>query len=121
MPDDWDNPRPPANAFGVDLDVGKLPLRVLGVDPGVDGALALYLHGATVPTVPDGIRDLPIVDGELNCAQLRDVMWELKPHLVAIELLSGWSPPGVKISGHTLFKMGGAYYSIQAVAACLNI
>ena len=48
--------------------------RILGVDPGINGGCALYLPNSPVPTVPDGVFDIPTVgDGnkrEIDAAEL---------------------------------------------------
>lgn len=109
--------------------------RILGVDPGINGACALYLPDATVPTVPNGIFDIPTVgDGkqrEIDYAGLRNMVWELKVDIAFIEIVNAFMPTKKdpetgenvvdKWGGTSLFKFGGAYYSILAVLACLNI
>lgn len=107
-------------------------MRIVGIDPGVHGGIALYLPDATVPTMPNGLQNLPIVDGELNYTALRDTLWEFKPDRVFLELSTGFMPnkknpdgsmseEKVKFGSTSLFKFGGAYYSIKAVVACLNL
>ena len=107
-------------------------LRCLGIDSGINGACALYCAGSEHPTVPNGIFDLPTVgEGnrrELHYSQLRDLIWELRPHVAFLEFVN--AHPGFDDeTGEPRFKLGatsigrtmGAYFAIKAVVACLDI
>lgn len=110
-------------------------MRILGVDSGINGACSLYCAGATVPTVPNGIFDIPTVgDGnkrEIDGAELASRIWDLKPDWAFVEIVNAFMPKTkneetgevetVKWGGTSLFRFGGAYYSILTVLACLHI
>jgi hypothetical protein len=105
--------------------------RIVGIDPGISGALALYLPDSTVVTTPNGIVDLPVMGEdagkELNYAALRDILWEMRPDIVVLEramaMPSIAGPDGKRrdMGAASTFKFGGGYYAIKAVVACLNI
>lgn len=110
-------------------------IRVLGVDSGINGACSLYLAGATVPTVPDGIFDIPTIgDGnkrEIDGAALAARIHALQPDWAFIEIVNAFMPKTkdpetgeevtTKWGGTSLFRFGGAYHSILTVLACLGI
>lgn len=110
--------------------------RILGVDPGINGACALYLPDSTVPTVAGGLFDIPTMgeskQREIDYAGLRDLIFAVRPTDVVIEIVNAFMPArglqaeddqGDKVAwGNTsLFRFGGAYFAIHAVAACLDI
>lgn len=106
--------------------------RIVGIDPGISGACALYLPDSTVPTVPNGLYDLPTMgEGpghELNYAALRDWLYNVaQPDFVVLERAMAMpSIPGKDgkrrdMGGASTFKFGGSWYAIKAVVACLNI
>lgn len=111
--------------------------RILGIDPGVNGACSLYCSDSPVPTVPNGMFDIPTVgeskQREIDYAGLRDLIYALKPDVAVIEIVNAFMPArgglqaqddeGGKVAwGNTsLFRFGGAYYAIHAVVACLDI
>jgi hypothetical protein len=104
--------------------------RILGIDPGISGAVGLFLPDSPVNTVPDGLVDLPVMgEGtkrELNYAALRDIIWTLNPDIVVLERAMAMpSIPdknGVRrdMGSASTFKFGGGYYAIKAVVACLD-
>jgi hypothetical protein len=109
-------------------------MRILGIDPGINGACALYCSDATVPTVPNGIFDIPTVgDGkqrEIDYQALRNLIWETKPDVAVIEIVNAFMPSRkgedgsdekVQFGATSLFRFGGSYYAIHAVVACLDI
>lgn len=105
-------------------------MRILGIDPGISGALGLFLTDSTVHTIPNGLVDLPVVgEGskrELNYAALRDIVYEMNPDIVVLERAMAMpSIPGTDGERRTMgaasaFKFGGGYYAIKAVVACLD-
>lgn len=105
--------------------------RILGIDPGINGACALYLPDSIVPTVAGGLFDIPTIgeskQREIDYAALRDLIWELRPTVAVIEIINAFMPKPKKGEeerswGNTsLLRFGGAYYAIHAVVACLNI
>lgn len=109
-------------------------MRILGVDPGINGACALYCSDSTVPSVPNGIFDIPTIgDGpqrEIDYAELRNLIFALQPECAVIEIVNAFMPTRedgegnkekVQWGGTSLFRFGGSYYAIHAVVACLDL
>lgn len=108
--------------------------RILGIDPGIRGACALYCADAPVPTVPSGLFDIPVVgegkQREIDYAGLRNLIYALQPDIAVIEIVNAFMPArgpeddeGGKVAwGNTsLFRFGGSYYAIHAVVDCLGV
>lgn len=105
--------------------------RILGIDCGINGACALYLPDSPVPTIPEGLFDIPTVGDskqrEIDYAELRNLIYTLKPDVAVIEIVNAFMPAPLdgeeqqRWGGTSLFRFGGAYYAIHAVVACLDI
>lgn len=110
--------------------------RIVGIDPGINGACALYLPDSTVPTAAGGLFDIPTTgeskQREIDYGRLRDLVFALRPTAVVIEIVNAFMPSqrGRKKGeegeeadwGNTsLFRFGGSYFSIHAVVACLDL
>lgn len=108
--------------------------RILGIDPGINGACALYCSDSTVPTVPNGIFDIPTIgegpQREIEYAALRDLIFAVHADIAVIEIVNAFMPTRqnesgeqetVQWGGTSLFRFGGAYHAIHAVVACLDI
>ena len=54
--------------------------RIVGIDPGKTGALALIANGHLA-----AVYDMPVFDGEVFGAGVRDVLAQLQPELIVIE------------------------------------
>ena len=110
--------------------------RILGLDSGVNGACALYCAVRRDPDLPlEGAFDLPTVgEGnrrELDYAQLRNMIWHLKPDVAFLEYVNAM--PGFRknvdtgdeermpLGATSIGRMMGAFYAIKAVVACLDI
>ena len=65
---------------------------LLSIDPGVCGAFAFYF-----PDVPDRISalDMPLVNGEVNAAAMRDIIDGYKPTSAIIEQVGPMPRDGV--------------------------
>lgn len=109
-------------------------MRILGIDPGIAGACSLYCPDEPVPNV-DWMFDLPTLGNgnqkELHYAEIRDLIWSLKPHVAFIEQVNAFMPRSkneetgemeVNAFGATsMFRFAGSYYALRAVVSCLNI
>ncbi len=109
-------------------------MRILGVDPGINGACALFIPDEASPP-PEYLFDIPTVgDGnkrEIDGAQLAALIWNLKPDWAFVEIVNAFMPQKTdketgetvvdKWGGTSLFRFGGAYYSILTVLSCLHI
>lgn len=109
--------------------------RIIGIDPGLVGAAALYIDGAVVPTVPGGLFDLPTVgDGaskEIDYVEMRNRIYALKPDAVFIEQQTAFVPKKKNEEtgemeadawgAASMAKFMGTYYALRAVVICLEI
>jgi hypothetical protein len=87
---------------------------ILAIDPGVTGALAFYLTD-----FPERISalDMPLVDGEVNAAALRDMIEIYKPAHAIIEHVGPMPRDGVRQA----WRFASAYTTARVVVALLNI
>jgi hypothetical protein len=85
--------------------------RILGVDPGVTGGLAL-LFGATIEA-----HDIPNVAGEINIDEIIRIVRAAQPDFAIIEQAS--ARPGQGVS--STFKYGQAYGMLRAVVGMCAI
>jgi hypothetical protein len=87
---------------------------VLGLDPGLTGAIAFY-----VPDTPErvGIDDMPVVAGEVDPATLARLITRLGPSVAVIERVNGMPTDG----GSRAFKFGDAFGVARGVIAALQI
>lgn len=105
--------------------------RILGIDCGINGACALYLPDSPVPTIPEGLFDIPTIgeskQREIDYAGLRNLIFATKPDVAVIEIVNAFMPAPaegeeqVRWGGTSMFRFGGAYFAIHAVVACLDI
>jgi hypothetical protein len=105
-------------------------MRILGVDPGINGACALYCSDAVGVNAPHSMFDIPTLgegnQREIDYAALRDLIYHAEPDMAVIEIVNAFLPKGeggetVKFGGTSMFRFGGSYYAMHAVIACLNI
>jgi hypothetical protein len=87
---------------------------ILGVDPGIGGAIAFYF-----PEAPDraAAEDMPVVDGNVDCATLGARIRQMSPDLAIVERVA--SRPGQGVS--SVFKFGASYGAVLGVLAALEI
>jgi crossover junction endodeoxyribonuclease RuvC len=101
-------------------------MRVLGVDPGLSGAIALF--DTTLATVV--VHDMPVLSRgalrtkrglrkrhEISEAMLADLVQELDPNVAFIERVHALPGQGVSSS----FTFGVAYGVVRGVLAALDI
>ena len=94
--------------------------RVIGIDPGASGAIALVVHGVLV-----SVHDMPTVTVERNKAQKRQVcpaglsllMQQLDPHKAICEKVG--ARPGQGVS--SMFSFGRSVGIIEGVLAARQI
>ena len=89
-------------------------IRILGVDPGVSGAVALYC-----PSRPELItaEDVPTAAGDIDAATLARLIREWQPTLAIIEQVSAMPKQGVS----STFKFGAAYGAVRGVVQTSGI
>lgn len=94
--------------------------RILGIDPGLTGAVALYAAAA-----PRGlqwtIEDLPTIgDGaqrRINAPELRDLVKASRPDACYIESVAAFPGQGVS----SMFRFGRAVGAIEAIIATCDV
>lgn len=99
----------------VEIGAGKQMTKcIMGIDPGASGALAFWF-----PDFPNkiGVFDFPLIDGEINCAAMADIVRTHNPDLCIIEAVGPMPKQGVS----STFKFGVAYGMARGVIACLAI
>jgi len=86
----------------------------MGIDPGASGAIAFYF-----PEFPTKVSvvDFSLVDGEINCSALADLIKGHDPQLVVIEQVHSMPKQGVA----STFKFGVAYGMARGVVASLMV
>lgn len=91
---------------------------ILGVDPGVNGAAALYEPHRTAAS---GLRwtviDLPMVEGGLDVPAFRDWLRRYSPDHAFLEWVSPMKGWGTIPS----FRLGTSYGQLRATLACVDI
>jgi hypothetical protein len=87
---------------------------IVAIDPGLTGAMAFYLTD-----FPDrvSVYDMPVVDGEINAAALRDKIRTYAPDLAIIEQVGPMPRDGVRQA----WRFSAAYTTARVVVALLNI
>jgi crossover junction endodeoxyribonuclease RuvC len=87
---------------------------ILGIDPGLSGALAFFF-----PVAPDRVaaEDMPVVDGGIDCATLAARIRQMSPDLAIVERVG--SMPGQGVS--STFKFGASYGCLLGVLGALQI
>jgi len=82
-------------------------MRILGIDPGVSGAYALLGSNGLVTVVDD----LPVINRQVDAAEWRRVLTEIKPDVAVVELVHSMPKQGVA----STFKFGMAAGLIRGV------
>jgi hypothetical protein len=87
---------------------------ILGIDPGLSGAVAFYF-----PEAPDRViaEDMPVAAGMVDCATLAARIRQMAPGLAIIERVASMPKQGVS----STFKFGTAYGAVVGVLAALEI
>jgi crossover junction endodeoxyribonuclease RuvC len=100
----------------------------VGIDPGINGAVALFTDEFVNREV---VVDLPTTEEgkhrELDYPALRDIFWAFRPEHVFLEIVN--ARPGrdektgeeIKFGNTSLFRFGGGFFAIKAVLGCLDI
>lgn len=107
-------------------------MRILGIDPGISGAAALYCSETATsdcmfdfPTLGEGNKK------ELDYAELARLICAAKPDAAFIEQVNAF--PAQKKNPETgemeadpwgatsMFRFAGSYYALRAIVSCLGI
>lgn len=87
---------------------------ILGIDPGLTGAIALYdpaMPGVAV------VRDMPAVHKTVDSAELAAIIRDLAPDMVVLEEVGPMPRDGVRQA----FSFGQSYATARTVALMLEI
>lgn len=87
---------------------------VMGIDPGLSGAVAFYF-----PMVPARISvdDIPLAGGEINVHELSRLIRIHRPTLAVIERVSAMPGQGVV----SMFNFGRAYGDVRGAIAAMDV
>lgn len=87
---------------------------ILGIDPGVTGAVAFYF-----PEAPDRIAvdDVPVAGGEISAPHLASLIRRYAPTMAVIEKVAAMPKQGVV----SVFNFGRSYGDVRGVVGALNI
>lgn len=93
----------------------SLPVRyILGVDPGLSGAIA-FLSPSYMDLVK--VDDMPVAGDAVNAAYLADRIMQMRPDAAIIELVGAMPGQGVS----SMFKFGRAFGTVIGIVQALDI
>ncbi|MDP1587298.1 MAG: hypothetical protein Q8M07_06125 [Prosthecobacter sp.] len=87
---------------------------IMGVDPGVTGAIAFYFTEAPGRIAVD---DVPVAGGEINAPELARLIRIHRPALAVIERVSAMPGQGVT----SMFNFGRSYGDVRGVIGAMDI
>jgi hypothetical protein len=92
----------------------KFASCIMGIDPGLSGAIAFYF-----PDAPGrcAVEDMPVVDGQVDCATLAAHIRQMGSSFAVVEYVA--SRPGQGIA--SAFKFGASFGALRGVLAALEI
>lgn len=87
---------------------------IMGIDPGISGAVAFYF-----PMVPSRISvdDVPVAGGEINGYELARLIKIHRPTLAVVEKVGAMPGNG----GVSMFNFGRAYGDVRGVISALDV
>jgi crossover junction endodeoxyribonuclease RuvC len=87
---------------------------IMGVDPGISGAVAFYF-----PMVPDriAVNDVPVAGGEINIHELARLIRIHRPTLAVVERVGAMPGNG----GVSMFNFGRAYGDVRGVIGAMDV
>lgn len=92
----------------------KRTICMLGIDPGLTGAIAFY-HTSHPDLI--AVEDMPVIFGDINCADLAARINMVRPDAAIIEMVA--SRPGQSVSA--MFKFGKGFGQVIGVCQALKI
>jgi crossover junction endodeoxyribonuclease RuvC len=87
---------------------------IMGVDPGISGAVAFYFPMVTSRIAVD---DVPVAGGEINVAELARLIRVHRPTLAVIERVSAMPGQGVT----SMFNFGRSYGDVRGVIGAMGV
>ena len=97
------------NIIEIDIGAAGAPACILGVDPGLGGAIAFYYPGFDRIAA----EDMPTVGGDVDAATLSARIAQIRPDLAIVELVA--SRPGQGVA--SMFKFGCGFGIVRGVIA----
>lgn len=87
---------------------------IMGCDPGLSGAIAFYF-----PTFPQqiSVKDMPVVDNQVDAAALTDLILQMKPDLAICEMVG--ARPGQGVS--SMFNFGVSFGRLTGVITSCHV
>jgi crossover junction endodeoxyribonuclease RuvC len=87
---------------------------IMGIDPGISGAVAFYF-----PMVPSRISvdDVPVAGGEINVNELARLIRIHRPTLAVMEKVSAMPGQGVV----SMFNFGRSYGDVRGVIGAMDV
>ena len=91
-----------------------MTLCILGIDPGISGALAFYFTAA-----PDrvSVEDIPVADGMVDAVTVAQRITQIRPDVAVIEKVGAMPGQGVS----SMFRFGQAFGTLQGVVSALGV
>ena len=89
------------------------PACILGVDPGLSGAVAFYFPVQGVVSV----EDMPVAAGDVDAATLAARIAQMRPDIAIVEQVA--SRPGQGVA--SVFKFGSGYGIVRGVIAAAGV
>jgi len=86
---------------------------ILGIDPGLKGAIAFYFASYDKITV----EDMPVANGDVDAATLAERLRQMLPTVAIVEGVHSMPKQGVASS----FKFGKGYGTVLGVIAALGV
>lgn len=86
-------------------------MKIIGIDPGITGALAVYDHGSLV-----SVHDMPVLDGQVDGGRLAQLFDEWHAHMIALERVQPMPRNGSIAS----FSLGKNFGIVIGVATALS-
>lgn len=87
---------------------------VMGIDPGISGAIAFYFTEAPGRVAVD---DVPVAGGEINASELAHLIRVHRPTFAVIERVSAMPGQGVASS----FNFGRSYGDVRGVIGAMSV
>jgi crossover junction endodeoxyribonuclease RuvC len=87
---------------------------ILGIDPGLSGAISFLFHSAPYRVAAE---DMPVVDGRVDVVTLADRIRQMQPSIAIIENVHSMPKQGVA----STFKFGLACGAVHGVLGALAI
>ena len=86
-------------------------VRIVGIDPGINGACAVYDHGTL-----ESVHDMPVLDGQVDGGALGKLFEEWLPDMIVVERVQPMPRNGSIAS----FSLGMNFGVILGVATALS-